>query len=98
MAPKMPFLQCGLKRKKMAGYHPDLHAQRAGGCVYNTDDPYLNSSSARQTLPNLIVFEKSSFRSEWGFKPRAPEVLTSNNSSSPGSTATITTIVFRVKR
>ena len=40
MAPKMPFLQCGLKRKKMAGYHPDLHAQTAGGCVYNTDDPY----------------------------------------------------------
>lgn len=42
MAPKMPFLQCGLKRKKMAGYHPDLHAQRAGGCVYNTDDPYFD--------------------------------------------------------
>lgn len=40
MAPKLPFLQCGLKRKKMAGYHPDLHAQRAVGCVYNTDDPF----------------------------------------------------------
>ena len=58
----------------------------------------LNSSSARQSLPNSIAFEKSSCRTEWGFKPRAAEVLTSNNSSSPGSTATITTTVFRVKR
>ena len=28
------------KRKKRAGYYPDLHAQRAGACVYNTDDPF----------------------------------------------------------
>ena len=58
----------------------------------------LNSSSALQALLWSIVFEKWSYRIEWGFKPRAPEVLTSYYSSSPGSTATITTNVFRVKR
>ena len=40
MAPKMPFLQCGLKRKKNGWLHPDLHAQSAGACVHNTDDPF----------------------------------------------------------
>ena len=39
MAPKMPSLQFRRKRKKRAGYYRDLHAQRAGACVYNTDDP-----------------------------------------------------------
>lgn len=40
MAPKMPSLQFRRKRKKRAGYYPDLYVQRAGACVYNTDDPY----------------------------------------------------------
>ena len=40
MAPKMPSLPFRRKRKNRAGYHPGLHAQRAGGCVYNTNDPF----------------------------------------------------------
>lgn len=37
---KCPFYNVGLLGKKMAGYYPDLHAQSAGACVHNTDDPF----------------------------------------------------------
>ena len=55
MAPKMPFLQFGLKRKKMAGYHPDLRVQRADACVYNTDDPFKFELSPTGAAVNKSV-------------------------------------------
>lgn len=37
---KCPLYNFGVKGKKRAGYYPDLYVQRAGACVYNTDDAY----------------------------------------------------------
>ena len=94
---KCPLYNFGVKGKK--GLATTLIFMRKGQArVFIIRMIRINSSSARQTLPNLKVFEKSSFRTEWGFKLLELRVLTSSYSSSPGSTATITTNVFRVKR
>ena len=93
---KCPLYNFGVKGKK--GLATTLIFMRKGQArVFIIRMIRINSSSARQTLPNLKVFEKSSFRTEWGFKLLELRVLTSSYSSS-GSTATITSNVFRVKR
>ena len=65
---KCPLYNFGVKGKK--GLATTLIFMRKGQArVFIIRMIRINLSSA---LPNLIVFEKSSFRTEWGFKPRAP--------------------------
>lgn len=39
----------------MAGYYPDLHAQSAGACVHNTDDPFKFELSPTGAAVNKSV-------------------------------------------